>query len=206
MTIRERTCLRFTPLLILVASATLCLGNTLVVGEGEEYSDPCDAFQASVDGDTILITAGTYEYDESLVLNRLADVVILGEEGTELICNSSLDNVIWINSCDRILVSGLSMRHADPGEDSRCDGNVIGIDSSNDITVMNCEINGCGAVGVYIVACGEITLLDNFIHGNSAWAVQLEGHGLICESRNLDGLLPCSATRLSTTVVEPMWK
>lgn len=196
MTILGKTCLKFTPLFILVASTSLCPGSTLVVGEGEEYSNPCEAFQASADGDTIMITAGIYEYDESLILNRLADVVILGEEGSELICNSSSDNVIWLNSCDRILLSGLSMRHADPGEDSRCNGNVIGMDSSDDITVMNCEINGCGAVGVYITSCGDVSLLDNFIHGNSAWAVQKDGYGLICESRNLDGL-----TMIGNTVI-----
>jgi hypothetical protein len=116
------------------------------------------------------------------------DVAIIGEDGAELVCNSLTDNVLWIVSADRITVSGLSATHTMPSEEERCYGNVFAIDSCDSVTIRDCELSGCGAIGVYTFNCGEIMLLDNFIHDNTLWAVQHEGHNLLVEDNSLPGL------------------
>ncbi len=95
---------------------------------------------------------------------------------------------MWIVNCDRITVSGISATHTEPTEDERCYGNVFGIDGCHDITIESCEINGCGAIGVYTNLVDGIELSNNFIHDNTLWAVQHEGHDFLVESHYIDGL------------------
>jgi hypothetical protein len=106
---------------------------TLTVGEGEQFANPQQAIDAVSDGDTILIRAGTYEFNDSIQLWGFTDIWILGEEGSKLICDSEIENVMWIVNCDRITISGLSATHTEPTEDERCYGNVFGIDGCDDI-------------------------------------------------------------------------
>jgi parallel beta-helix repeat protein len=176
-------------LYLLLAAAGLSSAATLVVGEGEEYLYPQDAFDAVADGDTVLIRSGTYSSFSSIELLRHSDVHIQGEEETSLICRTSSANVIWLMNCDRITVRGLSMTHTEPSDGISCNGNVIGIDSCNDITIEGCDINGCGAIGVYTCICDDITLRENFIHNNSVCAVEFMGQRLYAETMMYDGLV-----------------
>jgi parallel beta-helix repeat protein len=75
-----------------------------------------------------------------------------------------------------------------PAEDERCYGNVFAIDSCDSVTIRDCDISGCGAIGVYTFNCGEIILMDNFIHDNTLWAVQHEGNDLLVEDSSIPGL------------------
>jgi len=161
---------------------------TLTVGEAEEYTTPQMAMDCVSDGDTVLIRAGEYVSNESIELWGTDDVCILGEVGTRLICDSETENVMWIINSDRITVSGVSATHTEPTEDERCYGNVFGIDGCDDITIEECEINGCGAIGVYTNLVDGIVLRNNFIHDNTLWAVQHEGNDLIQESHHIPGL------------------
>jgi hypothetical protein len=175
-------------LIYAILTAATASAATLAVGESLEYEDPHDALAEVQDGDTILITAGTYEFDQSLELWGRSDVAIVGEEGTVLVCNSRTENVMWIVNSDGITVSGLRATHTMPEVDERCYGNVFAIDSCDSVTVMNCDICGCGAIGVYVFNCGDVILRDNFIHDNTLWAVQYEGQNLLAEDSDIPGL------------------
>ncbi len=166
-----------------IAGATM-----LSVGEGEQFATPQQAIDEVSEGDTILIRAGTYEFNDSIELRGHNDIWIFGEEGSRLICDSQIDNVMWIINSDRITISDLSATHTEPSIDQRCYGNVFGIDSCDDITIENCEINGCGAIGVYTNLADGIVLRNNFIHDNTICAVLYHGHNLMMESNHLEGL------------------
>ncbi|MCK4807903.1 MAG: hypothetical protein KAT09_09660, partial [Candidatus Aegiribacteria sp.] len=163
--------------------------TTLTVGEGEQFETPQQAIDEVSDGDTILIKSGAYEFNDSIELWGHNDIWILGEEGSRLICNSQIDNVMWIFNSDRITISGLCATHTEPTENQLCYGNVFGIDGCNDITIENCEINGCGAIGVYTNLVDGIVLRNNFIHDNTICAVQHYGQNLIMETNHLEGLI-----------------
>ncbi len=171
--------------------------STLTVGEGEQFATPHQAIEEVSDGDTIFIRAGIYEFNDSIELRGHNDIWILGEAGsrlisgvsTRLICNSRIDNVMWIINCDRITISSLCATHTEPTEDQRCYGNVFGIDGCNNITIENCEINGCGAIGVYTNLVDGIVLRNNFIHDNTICAVQYYGQNIMMETSHLEGLI-----------------
>lgn len=172
--------------LFLVAPAAL--GRTILVGEGLDYPSPMEAFPDVRDGDTVLVAAGVYESDVSLELFGVRNVTLEGEEGATLVCSSMLENVMWIVYCDSVTVSGFTATHTQPSKEQRCCGNVFALDSSDGITIRDCEISGCGAIGVYTFNCGDVLLEDNFIHGNTRWAVQFEEEGLMREDSSIPGL------------------
>lgn len=178
-----KLCLLFGLTVILTAS-----GRTLQVGPGLQYASPLEALPEVQDGDTVLVASGVYEADVSLELWGVSNVTVIGEEGTELVCNSMLENVLWIVNCDSVTVRGLGATHTRPTEQERCYGNVFAIDSSDWITIEDCDISGCGAIGVYTFNCGDVILRDNFIHENTLWAVQFEGQGLMQEDSSIPGL------------------
>ncbi|MBN2587430.1 MAG: right-handed parallel beta-helix repeat-containing protein [Candidatus Fermentibacteraceae bacterium] len=171
-----------------VLMSAMASAATLTVGEGLEYEDPHDALALVQDGDTVLILAGTYEFDQSLELWGRKDVAVIGGEGAVLVCNSRTENVMWIVNSDRVTVSGLRATHTMPEAEERCYGNVFAIDSCDSVTVMNCDICGCGAIGVYTFNCGDVFLRNNFIHDNTLWAVQYEGQNLLAEDSGIPGL------------------
>jgi len=162
--------------------------STLVVGNGQDYSTPQEAAEAVADGDTVLIRSGTYEYEGSIMLLGVNNVVMEGEEDTHLVCTSMFDNVMWIISCNGVTIRNLHATHSDPPEDQGCTGNVFGIDSSTDVTIEDCDINGCGAIGVYSFMVDNIVLRNNYIHDNTLWAVYHELQGLLQEDGSLQGL------------------
>ncbi|OPL19612.1 MAG: hypothetical protein AVO35_09870 [Candidatus Aegiribacteria sp. MLS_C] len=163
-------------------------GRTIQIGDGLDYRSPMEALPEVEDGDTVLVTAGVYESDLSLELWGVRNVVLIAEEGASLVCTSMLNNVMWIVNCDSVTVSGFAAAHIQPSEDERCYGNVFALDSSDGITIRNCDISGCGAIGVYAFNCGDVFLEDNFIHGNTLWAVHFEGQGLMQEDSLVPGL------------------
>jgi parallel beta-helix repeat protein len=112
----------------------------------------------------------------------------MGKGDVQLLCDNMDDNVCWITGCSSITIQGVHARHTNPTEDERCYGNVFGIDSSDDIKIINCEIHGCGAIGVYVYNSDNVELRDNHIHDNRFWAVQFEGEGLLSEDHQIEGL------------------
>ena len=162
--------------------------NLLVVGEGMDYKTPQEAVKDCQDGDSILIMEGAYEFDKAVELFEKNNVTITGRGNVELICNNMEDNVMWIVTCNNIEIKNIKARHTNPTKNERCYGNVFALDMSTDVTIEDCDINGCGAIGVYILGGGKILLRNNHIHNNSLWAVQLNGIGYLHEAENLEGL------------------
>ena len=160
----------------------------LVVGPGMAYSTPQEAVDACRDGDTILIMDGTYTFEKGIELFEKNNIKIIGRDNVELVCTNMDDNVMWIVTCSNITIKNIKARHTDPTKDERCYGNVFAIDTSRIITIENCDINGCGAIGVYSMGGSKIMLRQNHIHNNSLWAVQHNGVGYLQAVDNMDDL------------------
>lgn len=177
--------------LVLPVMLLLCwhsYGATIKVGEGEKLNTPHEAVAIAAAGDTIVIGEGTYQFSDAISLFGLEEITIIGTGDVQLWCDNMNDNVFWISGCRGVTVQNVRARHTNPAKDERCYGNVFGIDSSDDIFITNCEIHGCGAIGVYVYNSDRVELRDNHIHDNWLWAVQFEGEGLNGEHHGIDGL------------------
>ncbi|NJO89442.1 MAG: right-handed parallel beta-helix repeat-containing protein [Chloroflexia bacterium] len=81
-------------------------------------------------------------------------------------------------------------------ENAGCSGDVIMINSfsCSDVTIENCDINGCGVVGVNLYATNRNSNLNyyfknNSIHNNSTAAITINGESYQEEVNKFDGIV-----------------
>ena len=132
-----------------------------------------DAMKDAKEGSELIIYPGTYSSNKEIKIAK-DKISIIGIGKPQLLCTSTTQNVFYITSED-VTVRNIYASHVKPNAHVNCSGNVFSISNADNTTIENCDINGCGRVGVYIRGTGNVILKNNFIHNNSLCAVQLEG-------------------------------
>lgn len=118
--------------------------------------------------DSIVIKKGTYNIstDPDLGLEvRANHISVIGENGVFIYAGPNFD-VLSIFATD-VKIKNLYLAHTFA---TSCDGSVIGIrKGSDDVLISNCDINGCGAIGITfdtITSESRYAILNNQIHNN----------------------------------------
>lgn len=152
----------------------------------------------STAGDTINIPCDTYINSSTLSLIGLHDICIRFEPGTQVLLDDVYREVLELNKCSDILILNGFFRHVDPLEEYDCHGGVISIDSCSNITIDNCTVSGCGAIGIWIDGSENIEIRHCLIEDNSFTAFHLSSFNDLdidhCVIRN-NGRLFYSSTR-----------
>lgn len=176
--------------------------DIIKVGPSRKFKDLEKAL-ASTKGNTIVhIDEGRYEFDDEISVGGYAvkataeeieaglasasgyvsydckNTLIEGIGKVELICTDMDANVMWVGS-DDITLRNLIMRHEPKTIDREvgCSGNVVTLDIGSNLTIENCELNGCGRVGLYYnTGPVKVTLRNNHIWNNSLCAI-IDGNG-----------------------------
>lgn len=147
--------------------------TTITVGKTGDYPDLQSAIDACEYRDTIKIMEGTYLSDEHINIDYKHRLFIYGEGNVELLCNNYNDDVIQTFQSSDITFKNLHMRHTD-SDDDICAGAVISLSECYRITIKDCDINGCGSVGVWMADCQKIELRNNHIHRNWRCAIMID--------------------------------
>jgi len=150
------------------------------VDTGAKYKTLKEAIDNVNEGDSLVIYPGKY-IDSSFIYLGKDYVKIVGIGKPQLLCTSMQENVLWVQS-DHILIKGIKASHIKPDFWANCTGNVFALDNANDVVIENCEINGCGRIGVYMFSAKGVVLKNNWIHNNSLCAVQLDDLNLFTET------------------------
>jgi parallel beta-helix repeat protein len=122
-------------------------------------------------GDTVLFERGTYRTAHALELKGAYDITIRGEGKVEIVLSDLDDPVFSVSDCQDIHITGLRARHHSPNQEYACEGAVVRVVDSKRVAVSNCELNGCGAAGVYASATQELVVCGNTIFNNTFAAV-----------------------------------
>jgi parallel beta-helix repeat protein len=107
-----------------------------------------ELLDGAMDGSTVTIPFGEYVLSKGLVVQGRKNLVLTSRPGTRILVTDTNADVLSILESSGIRVANLYLRHCDPLEEYRCHGVVIRVRDSNDTVVQNCELKGCGAVGV----------------------------------------------------------
>lgn len=142
------------------------------VDTGAKYKTLKEAVDNVNEGDSLVIYPGKY-VDSSFIDLHKNYVKIVGIGKPQILCTSMKENVLWVTG-DHIIIKGIKASHVKPDFWANCTGNVFALDNANDIIIENCEINGCGRIGVYMFSATGVVLKNNWIHNNSLCAVQLD--------------------------------
>ena len=124
------------------------------------------------DGGVVEAPLGRYVLSTSLTIAGRNNLHVAFVPGTQVRVDDTAAPVIAIENCKNVKVSGVRARHVKPLPEYRCHGEVVLITGSADIRIENCELNGCGAVGVKAVQ-SSAHIANCHIHHNTFNAIYL---------------------------------
>ncbi len=178
-----------------------------VVASGSDYTTIQDAIDAASDGDTLVITAGTYDEDVTVdkdVTILGANAGIAGNDGSR-VAESVIDGgVRFVAGSQGATLDGVSINNAAFQSEMGLDRNTGAVIATNEITIANLIFAGTGGAdtrpfsttggaqnftvtssfvtgwdeGAYIVNSTSGHILDNVFDGN--------GNGVLTESMSVE--------------------
>ncbi|MBN1553878.1 MAG: right-handed parallel beta-helix repeat-containing protein [Phycisphaerae bacterium] len=158
------------------------------------------------DHGVVVIPLGRYELSSPLTIQGRKNLHIAFTPGTQVRGTNVNEAVVSILDSQDITLTGIRARHVKPLPTYNCHGPVLQIKDSRNVRVENCELNGCGAIGVsarsstltirnchvhhntfnafYFNSCDEVSVIGNIIE-NNANTIQAYRCGEILCSDNL---------------------
>lgn len=136
------------------------------------------------------ISEGNYRWNEEfdgpeLIIQNVTNLTVRGsgEERTDkvLSCVPRYADVLTFENCANIYVTHITVGHTQ--EQSQCAGGVLHFVSSQDILVEDCDLYGCGTLGVDADNSLNIQVINNLIHDCSYGGVQFSN----CQNVRVDG-------------------
>jgi len=143
----------------------------IYIGEKRAIKSPFTYFSKERKDVYVIIDEGTYYSETELFINGKS-VIIKGKGKVNIYSKKLYTNVMWISG-DNIIVKNLHMKHYKPGGfgEQNCTGRVIAFDGASNITIENCDLNGCGLAGLHDnMGNSNILVKNNYIHNNSEGA------------------------------------
>jgi parallel beta-helix repeat protein len=158
-------------------------------------------------GDTLIFERGVYKIDQPLYLSEVFDVTLRGEGKVEIVLSDLEEPVFSLSACERVRLSGISARHAQPSQEYVCEGAVIQLDNCAQVAISDCSLNGCGAAGVYASHSRELVIVNNTIFNNTfaaLWFYQsgayISGNKIYRNAAELISLGECDITMVNNTI------
>ena len=128
------------------------------------------ALDISDAGNTIFICKGQYQ---SFHILEKVQLNIIGNDETYIVAENVDDDIVQIVSSRNIKIKWLTTYHNEGGVNSVCYGFCFFICQSDEIEISNCQILGCGSVGVTVCGSQDVFIHDNCIHDCSYCGVQI---------------------------------
>lgn len=160
---------------------------TLKVGKNQVYKDLQSAINNAPDGAVIEIDPGQYISENNIEIKGKFNLILRGSTGSEIITSSKWSDVLSITESENITLENLTLRHDIPVDDY-CSGMVINLFQVKDIKVLNCDVNGCGWLGIYGYRLDGLTVKDSYFHDNFEFAMAFDGEGknILIENCRID--------------------
>lgn len=145
------------------------------VGKGEQYESLTAYFadkESPRNNVNIHLKDSLYIFDNAIWISYCYNFNIYGENRTKLFCLDSTDNVMWIQSSINFSLNNLNLKHEKLGADRSfsCTGGVIALESCANVTIENCDLNGCGQVGLIDYGNHESIYVKNSVIHNCSLA------------------------------------
>jgi len=133
-----------------------------------------DLIDKAPDGSTLKVPAARYVSAKGVVVEGRRGLKIVCEPGTEVLVEDVNAHVLSFQNCSDVRIEGALLRHVKPRKEYACHGAVVRADGCNGLTIAECELNGCGAVGLSAWRCRNVAVTHCCIRENSFTAFYLD--------------------------------
>lgn len=118
-------------------------------------------------GDVVGIPFGEYRLANGLVIEGGKDLTVTARFGTRILVEDTDADVLTVDGGNGVRIENLYLRHIEPRKEYECHGAVVRVRNATNVRIVNCELNGCGAVGVSARTVKGLLVRKCFIHHNS---------------------------------------
>ncbi|MCG3179426.1 MAG: hypothetical protein BIFFINMI_01761 [Phycisphaerae bacterium] len=125
------------------------------------------------DGGVAMVPLGRYVLAKPLTVARRKQLHISFAPGTQVRIADTDACVILIDGCEKVKVSGCRARHVKPLPEYECNAPVLTVTKSSRVVIENCELNGCGAMGISASDVKNLKVANCHIHHNTFNALGL---------------------------------
>ena len=113
------------------------------------------------------------EYFDQVIIH---DVVNMTIEGPATILSDNVNaDVLRFTNCSGIILSKLTVGHVKPNEEYECEGSVTWFQECYDVNVEECNLFGCGAIGVQAWNTDDLFIYKTNIYECTYAGVYLDG-------------------------------
>lgn len=140
---------------------------------------------AADDGGVVRVPGGRHVLSKGLVIKGRKGLTINFDDGATVVVDDVTENVITLEDCEDLTIEGGRLSHLKPLTEYDCHGNVIDIAGSSQVRIVNCDLNGCGAVGVFARNVRDLVVRGCHIHRNTFNAIYLHGCRIVRVERNV---------------------
>lgn len=148
-----------------------CVLDTVYIGPTREIKGVEDYFREDRHNVFVSIDEGEYITSGGIWISG-ENIIVRGADNVSILCDKLYENVIWVVG-DNVVLDNLHLMHLMRGEyeGQNCSGRVVGFDGADNVTVVNCDLNGCGLAGLHDnLGNGTVFVEYNYIHNNSLGA------------------------------------
>lgn len=142
------------------------------------------------------------EYSKGYVIKNVINMTIEGK--AEIAINDIYADVLSFENCGKITLDGLTVGHTEPNEEYMCDGCVTNFLNCKLINIVNCNLYGCGAIGVSAYKVDELSIDNCDIYDCSYAGVlfQLSSNVKVSDTEFYDGIYFCGVCLISDSDVD----
>lgn len=154
--------------------AAIAPGAEIVLTEGEFALSTASDYGKSESEYYTWNDLGAGEYE--LMIQNVEGLTIrgAGKGVTTLIADSRWANVLSLEGCSSVTLADMTLGHREQVD--LCEGGVVRLDSSKDITLQGLGLYGCGTLGVMAFQSENVTVADCEIYECSLGAIQLSSN------------------------------
>jgi hypothetical protein len=156
------------------------------------------AIDAARDGDTIILSGGTYVSAVPVAVAGRTGLTLKAEGVVWLVCQDLYADVLAVTDCVDLRIEAIRARHEEKLAEYECEGSVISARNVQGLLVSGCELAGSGAVGIDLSDCEDVEVKGCYLHDNSLAALSLsEVSSVVISSNRISNN---AATMYSTAV------
>jgi len=126
------------------------------------------------DGDTLYFGKKDYVSDNSVTLSGRKNLTLIFEEGSTITCSSQIQDIMVIQNCSDIQIYNGTYKHQ-VSDDTKCFGSGFYLYQSQNIRIMNIDLDNKGVNGIFAQAINKLELIHCLIQNNSATAYLFQG-------------------------------
>lgn len=158
--------------------------KTINVKNGDSYEQINKIIEMAESYDVILFEDGIYVVDYTFWINNKKNLTIKAENKASIECRMYA-SVFYVENCSNLTIENFHLYHTEDAEAACADAHVLSIYDSKNITVKNCELNGCGEIGVYSYNSDDIKITNCYIHSNISYGIYITTYD---ESENIENV------------------